>query len=139
MVDEIKFEDAFPFIVGLSTTMFVISGINKLLGRGNDLERLSSRLPSIPSEYLKLVIISAGILELIASFGMIYSSLNPIERGEIGAYSSLSLVIFTVLATLIFYVNPFKYFPFISNLDTVSGLLLIFLIFKKIGSSTRII
>ena len=38
---------------------------------------------------------------------------------------SISLVVFTIAATFMFYIFPFKHLPVLSNLTTICGLLLL--------------
>ena len=53
---------------------------------------------------------------------VLYGTINnePI-LASIGTYM---LILFTILATLIFYTTPLKYKPFLSNLSVIAGLYL---------------
>jgi len=79
----------------------------------------------------KLVIILAAIWEIVAPIVLVYSGTNIKKYKKEGIISSLSLVVFTVLATLIYHFPPVGalYYPFISNLTTIGALLLVAYIF----------
>lgn len=104
--------------------MFLISGFRKLLTLGkSEHERLSKKLFNLNKTFSQIIVFGAGLWELIGSFiilyGIWYSNKSFLH------YGSLILVIFTIIATLIFYVRPFKYLPFLSNLTTTCALLLL--------------
>ncbi len=103
--------------------MFIISGISKITSFGaNESKRLSKKI-NIPKNYSQSIVFLAGIWELISSIilliGIWYFNKTLIH------YGSLSLIMFTIIATFIFYTVPFKHLPFLSNLTTICALLLL--------------
>ena len=71
----------------------------------------------------KRVVFLAGVIELLGSllilYGVWYNSRAHVEVGAV------ILVVFTALATLIFYTNPVKIYPLMSNVTVASGLVLL--------------
>tara|TARA_Y100000816_G_scaffold45845_1_gene28698 strand:+ start:559 stop:939 length:381 start_codon:yes stop_codon:yes gene_type:complete len=104
--------------------MFVISGISKVVTLGkSESERLSKKLMNIDLKLSQFIVFSAGLWELIGSALILYGIWN--FNSNYLHFGSLMLVIFTIMATLIFYVFPFKHLPFLSNLTTASALFLL--------------
>ncbi len=106
----------------LITLMFIISGFNKVLTFGeSEMLRLSNKT-GLSLTIAKYVVLFAGLYELIASgmilYGSYFNNVNIATSGTIG------LIIFTFLATLIFYTFPLKYKPLMSNLSIMAGLYL---------------
>lgn len=105
--------------------MFVISGLMKVRSFGvNECERFSNKTRISKKNSARIVFV-AGLVELYASFLIlrgVWSSKKNLKDVRLG---SSILAVFTVLATLIFYINPFKPYPVLSNLTTLSGLLLL--------------
>tara|TARA_B100001769_G_scaffold136897_1_gene107112 strand:- start:499 stop:846 length:348 start_codon:yes stop_codon:yes gene_type:complete len=102
--------------------MFIISGFDKTLSLGtSEMSRFSIKT-GLPSDISQIIVLGAGIYELLASLMVLYGTINnePI-LASIGAYM---LILFTILATLIFYTTPLKYKPFLSNLSVIAGLYL---------------
>ena len=104
--------------------MFIISGISKVVSFGkSESKRLSKKLVNVNVLLSQLIVFVAGLWELIGSFIILYGIWNfNTNYLQIG---SLILVIFTIIATLIFYVFPFKHLPFLSNLTTICALFLL--------------
>ena len=100
------------------TIMFVISGFRKLKNPDFDTKRLGKTV-NLSESILHYVIILAGIWEL----GSVYAIFQKNKEMQLkGVYS---LIAFTILVTLLIHFPPmgFKYFPFISNVTTIGGLL----------------
>ncbi len=103
--------------------MFVLSGISKVSSFGaSESSRLATKLPEGISEFSQIIVLLAGLFELISSFAIVYGSFY--EKPDIAIYGIYGLILFTVLATLIFYTFPLKYKPALSNLSVISGLYL---------------
>ena len=103
--------------------MFIISGISKIITFGsNESKRLSKKI-NITKNYSQSIVFLAGIWELISSIILLIGIWN--FNKTLIHYGSLSLIIFTIMATLIFYTMPFKHLPFLSNLTTICALLLL--------------
>lgn len=104
--------------------MFIVSGLTKFFTLGkSESKRLSKKLFNLNKTFSQFIVFGAGVWELIASiiilYGIWYSDKLFLQLG------SLMLIIFTILATLIFYSFPFKHLPVLSNLTTLCGLLLL--------------
>jgi hypothetical protein len=102
--------------------MFIISGFNKVLTFGeSEMLRLSNKT-GLSLTIAKYTVLFAGLYELISSgmilYGSYFNNVNIATSGTIG------LIIFTFLATLIFYTFPLKYKPLMSNLSIMAGLYL---------------
>lgn len=106
----------------LIVSMFLISGGAKLLDLGkSEGLRLAKKL-NIETQTAIIIVLLAGVFEIISSLMVIYGAFMDVDDAAIiGLYG---LVIFTILATLIFYAFPFKYRPFMSNLSVITGLFL---------------
>ena len=96
----------------LILAMFVYSGVEKIQNPQKDATRLGKHLgPAMARpELIQLV----GVFEIVAS---IYAA-----RGH--KLASQSLALFTILVTMVFYMKPLKAYPFLSNLSTLGGLLM---------------
>tara|TARA_B110000971_G_scaffold207274_1_gene231341 strand:+ start:4591 stop:4983 length:393 start_codon:yes stop_codon:yes gene_type:complete len=107
----------------LFVMMFIISGVSKVSSFGSsESVRLATKLPEGISEFSQIIVLLAGLFELISSFAIIYGSYY--EKPDIAIYGIYGLMLFTTLATLIFYTFPLKYKPALSNLSVISGLYL---------------
>ena len=108
-------------IMSLLILMFILSGISKVF-TGSEAGKLGNKLPFL-GDYSEIVVRLAGLWELIGSvmilYGVWYDDEVQLYRG------SMMLAVFTILATLIFYVSPLKPIPLLSNLTTLCGLLLL--------------
>ncbi len=116
-------KDQLNLAVVLFVLMFIISGGNKLLNyKSPASEALRfSRKTGISMMNSENIVLLAGFWELISAGIIIYSIYYDKTYLKTGVYS---LMLFTLLATLIFYSMPFKYKPFLSNLSVFTGLYL---------------
>ena len=110
--------------------MFVISGGDKVFTLGkSDAERVMSKLSKLNIQFStsfstsQMLVLFAGLWELISCAILLYGiwSLNS----KFIMIGSISLAVFTILATLIFYTFPFKKLPVLSNLTTLCALILL--------------
>ena len=108
--------------------MFVISGITKAMTLGaSEADRFAEKTGF--KKYAQYVVFLAGVIELYRAFMI----LQGVWQDNVSRNASLKrvhhgsnvLVIFTVAATLIFYLKPFKYKPTLANMTTIAGLLLL--------------
>lgn len=105
--------------------MFVISGITKVVTLGaSEADRFAEKTGF--RKYAQHIVLLAGVIELYGAFMILRGvwqdnnlSLKRVHHG------SNVLVAFTVAATLVFYVKPFKYKPTLANMTTIAGLLLL--------------
>ena len=107
------------YVKTLVVLMFIVSGLYKLYDPLPSVVRLSKKATYLPKNLVPVIIFLAGLWELVAGL-MVYSRHRSTRI--LGLYM---LVVFTILATLIFYFPPtgMKYYPFISNITTIGGLL----------------
>jgi len=102
--------------------MFIISGTNKTMSLGtSEMSRFTLKT-GLSMDVSQMIVFAAGLYELIASMLVLYGTFN--KDSFIASIGSYMLILFTILATLIFYTMPFKYKPFLSNLSVIAGLYL---------------
>ena len=106
----------------LIVLMFIISGLDKILSLGaSEMSRFAIKT-GLPIDISQIVVLATGIYELIASGMVLYGTFNKdLKLASVGSYM---LILFTILATLVFYTMPIKYKPFLSNLSVIAGLYL---------------
>lgn len=108
--------------VFLIVLMFIISGFDKTVSLGtSEMSRFSIKT-GLPNDISQIIVLSVGIYELLASGMVLYGTFN--NDPMIASIGTYMLILFTLLATLIFYTIPLKYKPFLSNLSVVAGLYL---------------
>ena len=106
----------------LIVLMFIISGFDKTMSLGtSEMSRFSIKT-GLPNDISQIIVLSAGIYELLASGMVLYGTFN--NDPMIASIGTYMLILFTLLATLIFYTMPVKYKPFLSNLSVMAGLYL---------------
>ena len=111
------------FAIIVFLLMFFISGATKVSSLGaSESSRLATKLPEGIAEYSQMIVLLAGLFELMSSLAVVYGSVS--NKPDIAIYGIYGLILFTTLATLIFYAFPFKYKPALSNLSVISGLYL---------------
>lgn len=111
------------FAVTLFVLMFLVSGGNKIVDFGKtEGIRLANKI-GINDNYAMLIVLLAGIFEVITSLMTIYGTYT--RNKEIALTGLTGLMLFTILATVIFYMFPLKFKPFMSNLSIATGIYLI--------------
>ena len=110
----------------LLVLMYVASGAHKVFTAGvSEAERLAKKTGAKLGTAKNLVLL-AGVFELIGAGFVLHGVwLAGREAARNVRVGTTMLAIFTILATLIFYVRPFRYQPFLSNLTALAGLLLL--------------
>lgn len=112
--------------VNVMMIMFFLSGIDKMINFYKISNEFTTKTPvKIPIQIAYLAIIVAIIIELAAP---ILINVGLIKKNKkLVLYSTLFLIVFTVLATLLYHFPPigYQYYPFMSNLTTIGGLMLI--------------
>jgi len=122
-------KQVFTLVIAILTAMFFISGLDKFTNIGKVAQGLQQRVPDIlstaPPVFFTLAILTTAVLEVVAPLIMVYSAWTGEER-RAASLSAIALSIFTVLATLLYHFPPFGkvYYPFVSNMTTIGGLLL---------------
>lgn len=111
----------------LITTIFIISAISKIINFQTTAYDLQSRLNSnLPMNLFILAIFIAIIIELGGSLIILYSTITSQYR-MCAYYSIIGLIIFTILATLIYHRSLVgnDYYAFFKNIAIIGGLLLL--------------
>ena len=116
-------------IATLLVIMFLLSGINKLSGFSSVVESLKQKLQyDMANELYNLAIVIVVLIEIIAPIIIIYYSFTGNYKQE-AYYSVIALILFTILATLIYHFPDFsnykKSIPFWANISLLGGLLLL--------------
>jgi len=121
-----------PILFSVIVYMFFASGFHKLMSITETAVGFQKRMVNFGIEFInidayKLIIIFAAIWEIVAPIVLVYSGTNMTKNKKEGIISSLSLVVYTILATLIYHFPPIgaQYYPFISNVTTIGALLLV--------------
>jgi uncharacterized membrane protein YphA (DoxX/SURF4 family) len=116
-------EFSIQLAIFLITLMFIISGFDKTITLGaSEALRLSNKI-GINVDISTLIVLAAGIYELVASGMLLYGTFT--KNVNLVYIATYSLIIFTFLATAIFYMFPFKFKPFLSNISVMAGLYLL--------------
>ena len=122
------------------TAMFFVSGIDKILHFNKVVGGFEKRFPvAMPRLFNQFAIVAAIVIEIVAPIALVYATfyyVYPTSR-LVGVLASLALVVFTIAATLIYHFPPFghQYYPFMSNVTTVGGLLLMAWVFHQPDSN----
>ena len=104
--------------------MFLISGLSKTFTLGkSESKRLSKKLNINNENISRIIVFLGGLWEIISCIILLYGIWNLNE--SMIMIGSISLVIFTIAATFMFYIFPFKHLPVLSNLTTLCALLLL--------------
>lgn len=113
------------------TLMFFLSGFNKITDFSQVTKGFCNKT-SLPLSLCKLIIVCVILLEIIAPLTIaIYTGSPSLQTNKmfrnITKLSILSLIVFTILATLLYHFPPYgsNYYSVMSNLSTVGGLLLL--------------
>ena len=109
--------------------MYFLAGINKIKNFSSTVSGLKMVFPlkNLPMIFFKIVIILAILIEILSPIIILYATQSG-HLSELAYYSSISLAVFTILATLLYHFPPTKwvnYYPFMKNLTATGGLLLL--------------
>ena len=120
------------------TIMFFLSGLNKLKDFNNVVSGYQNQVKKTMNVNLhptlcKFFIVCAILIEIIAPILILIAIVT--KNKMLGIAASTALIIFTILATLIYHFPPIKstYYPFISNVTTIGGLALLVYTFNKLS------
>ena len=110
------------------TLLFFISGFHKIKDFMNVVKGFMTKT-ALPLSLAKLIISGVILLEIVAPLIIALYSYNA--NPNLYTYTKLSLlglIVFTILATLLYHFPPFgtNYYSFMSNLSTLGGLLLLY-------------
>ena len=115
------------------TLMFFLSGVDKVLNLHKVSVGLQHRLGKHTNlHFYTFIILMAALLEIAAPIFIVYSAVTGKQK-KMARDMAIYLMIFTVLATLIYHFPPKGkvYYPFISNVTTIGALGLIAYIFNR--------
>lgn len=108
--------------------MFMYSGLKKLIKLGNTETKQFTNVYGFEKPVARFLVFSAGLLEVVAS-GIIlwyeFSGTNSSTRNTIVNNAVSALIVFTILATLLFKIYPrVKMSPLLANLSVLAGLIM---------------
>jgi uncharacterized membrane protein YphA (DoxX/SURF4 family) len=111
----------------LISLLFINSGYEKIFNINGTAELLKSKVNlDLPFFLYTFAIVIVVLLELVGPSLILYSSLT--NKNKLYAYYSvLGLIGFTILASLLFHLNPFEKHKvnLLKNLSVIGGLLLL--------------
>lgn len=125
----------FHILASMIILIFVLSGVKKLLNININAIELHSKISlGIPLYFYKIFIVIIALFEIIGPILIIFSSGS--ENYEVADHVTILLIIFTILATVLYHFPPFKkeYNEFMKNLSLIGALLLLSYIFKMKGN-----
>ena len=108
--------------------MFIISGLTKVMSLGaSEADRFAEKTGF--RKYAQHFVFLAGVIELYGAFMILRGVWQDNVPQKVALqrvhHGSNILVAFTIAATAIFYLKPFKYKPTLANMTTIAGLLLL--------------
>lgn len=126
--------ETYQVIIPMIVIMFILSGVNKISTFEATVNSLKKHLQSMPEWFYNIAIIIVILIEIIAPMIIINYVINGQYKNE--AYlSSIVLIVFTILATLLYHFPDFtnykKSIPFWANISLIGGLLLIIKIIEQ--------
>lgn len=121
------------------TIIFFLSGFNKFanldsVARGLQNQILTKGLQiPIPIIFFIIVVIIAALLEIVMPLVIVYASVDK-RYNNYGVAASITLAIFTILATLLYYFPPWPFYSstyvsFMMHLSIIGGLFLLAYVF----------
>lgn len=116
--------------------MYFVSSFSKALNFSKTVNGLCVRAPYIPYPMCVLMIIGAIVIEVVAPICVVYATVNTTDTTakKLGLYSTYALIVFTILATLLYHFPPnnsARYYPFMSNVATTGGLMVLSYVFSQ--------
>jgi uncharacterized membrane protein YphA (DoxX/SURF4 family) len=112
--------------INIMLIMFFLSGISKIRNFKTVSRDFVTKVPfKIPIELAYICILCAIVIQILSP---ILINVGLIKKNKrLIFYSTLSIIIFTILATLLYHFPPtgYQYYPFMSNVTIIGGFLLI--------------
>ena len=102
--------------------MFLISGASKTFTLGSSEAARFAMKTGVAADVSQVIVFCAGLFELLAAGLVLYGAYK--EDRMMASVGGYMLILFTLLATLVFYAFPLKYKPLLSNLSVMAGLYL---------------
>jgi uncharacterized membrane protein YphA (DoxX/SURF4 family) len=117
------------FAAILLTAMFVLSGFQKIITYAKTVDNFKGKMNvNVNTKIYHLVILLVILLEILAPVIIIYHCITG-EYSSYSNYAIVSLIVFTILATLLYHpldiTNYYKSIPFWANISLIGGLLLL--------------
>ena len=110
--------------------MFAMSGCTKIVRLGNIQTRQFTEVFGLSTSLAILIVFLAGVWECAAVGAILYGETQKSRKHV--QYGLISLIAFTIIATLIFKVYPkFKKTQVLANMSVFGGLLLYYLCTKE--------
>lgn len=113
----------------LLLSMFAGSGTQKIWRLGNTQTKRFVNTYKMSPRSAQLLVLAAGVFEVLSVIMIVRGEMA--QDKELQKKGVLGLILFTVLATLIFKVSPFKMIQFFSNMAILGGLVLFYNCLKK--------
>ena len=128
-------KEPLPWYVCILVTMYFVSGVDKLFHFEKVVNGLQNRASFLPHVMCNVMILIAIVIELLAPILCVYGSFktNDAHAVQMGMWGTDALILFTIVATLLYHFPPTtssKYYPFMSNLATTGGLLVLRHVFR---------
>lgn len=115
----------------LLTAMFFISGFHKLINFDKTVTNFKGKLNydlKLGENIYNYIIYAVILLEILAPIMIFYTAITG-KWGIFSKYAVYGLIIFTILATLLYHpldvTNYYKSIPFWANVSLIGGLLLL--------------
>ena len=113
----------------LLTTMFFLSGFHKIITYTKTVNNFRGKINiNVNEQIYHLVILLVILLEILAPVIIVYHYITE-EYSSYSNYAVISLIVFTILATLLYHpldmTNYYKSIPFWANISLIGGLLLL--------------
>jgi uncharacterized membrane protein YphA (DoxX/SURF4 family) len=113
----------------LLLSMFFLSGIQKVYKFPNTVDNLRGKIGlNLPDAVYQLLIVLVILLEIMAPVIILYFLFTN-QMKQIAYYAALGLVLFTIVATILYhppvFMNYYKSLPFWANVSLTGGLLLL--------------
>jgi uncharacterized membrane protein YphA (DoxX/SURF4 family) len=113
----------------LLTTMFFLSGFHKIITYTKTVDNFRGKINiNVNEQIYHLVILLVILLEILAPVIIVYHYITE-EYSSYSNYAVISLIVFTILATLLYHpldmTNYYKSIPFWANISLIGGLLLL--------------
>lgn len=115
------------FLSLLVLLLFISSGLEKVFSVQSNAKLLQTKI-GVPLGLCTLVILGVIVLELVGS-GVILYSASTGSRKNLARISIVGLILFTVLATVLFHMSEPS--QILKNLSVIGGLILLYDRFKQ--------
>ena len=108
------------------TSFYLLAGFNKLMNFKSTSDSFAKKFTYL-APFAAIIISLVILLEIVAPLVMVYSAAKPNTKFTYGNMASSALIIFTVLATLMYHFPPTvkeNKMPFLRNVSLIGGFLI---------------